>query len=174
MPLIIASFDKIKFVAKLLGFRPRFYSVARWQPRGFRLPELPFLAPPPGLEVDMARTDSLTFYEAELRSAYTERWPEIKSWLDGLDNTEVIGIACWCPYKKGNAFWKPGKPFACHTGLIGRMVNRHRPDIEIWLDHTHSKLIPEWRPKYSRLLGFRGKQKLLFSSMEVKHAGQAI
>ena len=171
MPLIITSFHKTKFIAQLLGVRPRFYSVARWQPKGVRLPELPFLAPPPGLEVEMARPKSISFYEAELRNAYTARWPEIKLWLDGLKNTELIGIACWCPY--GKSVYSEA-PFACHTGLIGRMVAKYRPDIEIWLDHSHKRLIPQWRPKYTKLLGFRGKQKLLFNDMEVKHAEQAI
>ena len=176
MPLVITSFRRIKFIKSYLNISPEFYSVARWQPKGFKLPELPFLAPPPGLDVDIASIDSIKRYETGLREAYTKRWPEIKSWLDGLDNNELTGIVCWCPYRRSNSFGSficHTGPFACHTGLIGRMVNKHRPDIDIWLDRAHLRLIPEWRPEYSQVLNFRWKQRKLFN-MEITHASQAV
>ena len=172
MPVILSSFKRYGHLARYLGYKPRAYSVARYQPRGSCFPELDFLAPPSEMSVPRnhgAFEDYLAFYESGLKQAYAERWSEIKGWLDSLERDDVTALLCWCPYtdlaeEQSIQFGS----FACHTGLIGKMLNRHRPDIEVWLDRDREKLVDEWLPTAFKVIGSRPlRQRSLFETNEI-------
>lgn len=172
MPVILSSFKRYGRLGRYLGFKPRAYSVARYQPKGSRFPELSFLAPLSGMAVPRnygAFEDYLALYETSLKQAYAERWSDIKSWLDSLDGNDVIALLCWCPdTDQARQQLKQFGRFACHTGLVGKMLNRHRPDIEVWLDRDHAKLVDEWLPTVFKVIGSRPlRQRSLFDIKEI-------
>ena len=172
MPVILSSFKRYGHLARCLGYKPRAFSVARFQPRGSRYPELSFLAPPSDMAAPRnygALEDFLAFYETSLKESYAGRWNDVKSWLDSLDRDDVTALLCWCPYTGlAEEQLKQFGRFACHTGLIGKMLNRHRPDIEVWLDRDHAKLVDEWLPTTFEVVGSRPlRQRSLFDVSEI-------
>lgn len=171
MPVILSSFKRYGRLKRHLGFKPRAYSVARYQPKGSRFPELRFLAPPSDMAVSRNYgpfEGYLTCYETNLKQTYTKNWAEIKSWLDSLERDDVTALLCWCPDTDlARQQLKQFGRFACHTGLIGRMLNRHRPDIEVWLDADRLELISTWMPEHKRVIGRRSwGQKTLFNNLQ--------
>jgi hypothetical protein len=128
------------------------YSVARWQPKGIRpLPELrPLAAEDKHGERMLLRNyeNPVTGYADALREAYAARWKPIKAWLDELDN-RVIYLCCWCPHSKQTRLQiEKFGTFCCHNGLIGKMVEKHRPDIAVVMDKARENFLhPEWKPQ---------------------------
>lgn len=125
------------------------YSVARRQPKGFNYPELKFLAPISStgeiLRLSTFPNDPVANYAIALKEAYKYRWDVIKSWLCSL--SEDIALCCWCPYSKSTQRQlKEYGVFVCHTGLVGQMIRKWRPDIEVVLDSDREKLIEEYKP----------------------------
>jgi hypothetical protein len=72
----------------------------------------------------------------------------VKPWLDSLSPDKDIILCCWCPYSESSSKQiKEYGDFACHSGLIGQMIQKNRPDIQVVLDEDRQKyLIKEWRP----------------------------
>lgn len=146
MAIILTSFNRSKEIDGLK------FSISRFQPKGFQLPELNFLA---AVDRDGKKMllrnyiDPIRGYEKALRDAYKERWDRIKKWLDELSSAKDIVLCCWCPYSQATKEQiQVFGYFACHSGLIGLMIEKHRPDIKIFLDQDrHEKLVPEWKPK---------------------------
>lgn len=128
------------------------YSVARWAPDFAR--QLPVLEPLAAndrndrpMRLD-SYTDPVTGYADELREAYRRRWSRIKPWLDELNPSREIYLLCWCPHS--NPTRKQIElhgTFCCHNGLIGKMIRKHRPDIEVMMDKDRQlHLTPTWKP----------------------------
>jgi hypothetical protein len=128
------------------------FSIARIQPKGFNYKELKFLAAIDDkgkkLQLKNLQEDSLNGYKEALKRGLKKRWHLVKSWLDSLSSDKDIILCCWCPYSESSSKqMNEYGAFACHSGLIGRMVRGKRPDIQIILDEDRQKyLIKEWRP----------------------------
>lgn len=150
MSVILTSFTAF---AKIDHNREtRGYSVARYQPQGFALPWLPFLAACNKYAFPLKLrhfTDPLTGYPEEYSLWLQRNWKvDVRPWLDSLDNTKDIYLCCWCPYSKTSQLQlMTFGTFACHTGLIAKMIAKHRPDIDILFDEDREKhLVPSWKP----------------------------
>jgi hypothetical protein len=145
MSVVLTSFKHAK------TFSGDKFSIARFQPKGFSFAELRFLA---ATDKDGNKMllrnyiDPIPGYEKALREAYKFRWPAIRGWLDNLMPENDIVLCCWCPYSNSTADQiKEFGTFACHGGLIGMMIAKYRPDIEIILDKDRQeRLLPEWNP----------------------------
>jgi len=95
------------------------------------------------------KQNPLQEFEQELCNGYGERLEEIQRFLALITDSEDIVLACWCPFSKDTMkqLEKRGM-FACHTGIIGKVIKTIRPGLEIVMDHDRSEhLVPQWRPK---------------------------
>ena len=145
--LILTSFKKSK---KYVGQK---FSIARFQPSGFVYPELTFLAATGANGEKLLLEDfeePILGYERAYLAGIKSRWPEIKQWLDSLDNNKTIILCCWCPYSLATkAQITNFGSFCCHSGIIGQLVNKSRPDISIIMDDDRKyKLLEKWKPNY--------------------------
>ena len=128
------------------------FSVARYQPKGFRYQETSFLAAEDenGERIKLRNTeDSIAQYKKAFRRGCKVRWPEIEAWLKSLDAAKDYVLCCWCPYSQSSEKQlKDTGVFACHTGLIAQIIRKHRPDIQIAMDTDREKhLIKDWLVK---------------------------
>ncbi len=161
MSVIITSF---KVSDKILKSFPdmELYSVSRWQPKGYFYDVLEFLGAydKHGKRLRLrGRSEDVNpigEYKKEWLEYITKNWENVDKWLKGLDNDVDIMLCCWCPYSKATKNqMRIYNTFVCHTGLIGRLINKYRPDIQLWLDHDHAiNLIDEWKPKSFRTVDF--------------------
>ena len=157
MPVLITSFK----MSPQYRYTFNVFSVARFQPKGFNYPELPFLAAkgPDGEKLLLRDfVDPLDGYKKALFAGYTARKRSVKTWLQNLDPDENIVLACWCPYSSSSRrqLARFGT-FACHTGLIARMINKHRPDVNVILDKDHTMLVPQWKPRRFTVIDTHGE-----------------
>ena len=158
--VILTSFREIEYIAgKLKVSRGDIYSVVGFQPRYYRFKELSFLIAGGSKE--------------KVREVYRERWKEIKEWLSSLSEDSKVVLVCSCPdTREGKGQIKERGYFCCHTGLIGKMINKHRPDITVVLDEDRDKkLCSDWKPEIYKTIDeaiqmerekIRLKQKSLF------------
>ena len=130
-----------------------------FQPKGFNFPELIFFAPVSEDFADIRTKSYLNsldphdFYEGllvfggELLSAFGARKVEIGHFAAALIPAENVVLCCWCPHSKSTkAQLKELGVFACHSGLVAKMLAELRPDIEIRLDPDRAeRLVPQWR-----------------------------
>lgn len=128
------------------------YSIARIQPKGFNYKELKFLAAidekGKKLQMENIQDDTLNVYKEALRRGLKKRWHLVNAWLNSLSHDKDIVLCCWCPYSESSSKqMKEYGTFACHSGLIGQMIRKNRPDIQVVLDEDRQKyLSKEWRP----------------------------
>ena len=154
MPIILTSFKKSVNIKRSFP-ETEMFSVSRWQPTGFHYEVLEFLGAYDinGNKINLkGRRDPLNRYKNDLFKYYIQNWPTIQKWLDSIDNSVMISLSCWCPHSISTINQKKDfGTFACHTGLIGKIINKYRPDVEILMDKDrHLNLVPEWKPeKYS-------------------------
>ena len=152
MSILLTSFKKSKKYIKIF---PDVYSVSRWQPYMYHYDVLDFLA---AYDIDGERLrlkgSTPDQYKHELYQYYVSRRKEVNDWLISLDNDVNIMLCCWCPYSKTTKkHIKKKGSFICHTGLIGKLVNKYRPDIEIILDQDrHLKLYKPFKPDKYKIL----------------------
>jgi hypothetical protein len=145
--IVLTSFRKAKH------YQGQKFSIARFQPAGFAYPELDFLAATDehGDKLLLSQFNNpLPDYEQALAKGYKQRWAKIKAWLESLTEKETIVLCCWCPYSQStkNQIRDFGS-FCCHSGIIGQMVNKYRPDISILMDEDRKyKLVERWKPIY--------------------------
>lgn len=127
------------------------YSVSRWQPKGFFYPDLSFL----GAYDKFGNRLRLKGQERPL-STYKDNWlsyldsnrKQVDEWIYSLDNDIDIALCCWCPHSQSTKRqMKVYGTFACHTGIIGQVLNKFRPDIQILMDKDRDeKLVNKWKP----------------------------
>jgi hypothetical protein len=157
MSVIITSFrESDKILKSFPDIEP--WSVSRWQPKGYFYNTLEFL----GAYDKYGHRLQLRGREDNPLDGYKEDWKgwlkvnvkPLNRWLKSLDNHEDIMLCCWCPHSKATREqMKKFGTFACHTGLIGRLININRPDIQLWLDFDHAQyLVPPWKPKNFRTI----------------------
>ena len=59
-------------------------------------------------------------YDDGYRKLLASRWAEVKAWLDYLSPDVDCTLVCYC---RRGAY--------CHRHLIAKMLQKHRPDIEL-------------------------------------------
>lgn len=131
------------------------YSVAVFQPTGFQLPQLPFLAP---MAADKTRIqildnspEAIINFKQALLAAYKSRWQIINNWLKTLNNQNDIVLCCWCPYSSiAINQIKQHNFFLCHMGIIAQLLEQHRNDLSIVMDPKYQKLYQDWQPNALR------------------------
>lgn len=115
------------------------FSVARNKPFWCTYPDLQFLAAYDSnynpLTLDSYSPSQIVKFEDELRKFYVKKWDVISEWLESLKSDCKITLCCWCPHSKSSKQQlKDYNGFICHTLLIGKMINRHRPDLIVQCD----------------------------------------
>ncbi len=92
------------------------------------------------------------------------RWGQVKAWLDELNGSRgrTIILDCWCPYSEDTrAAVKNSGKFLCHSGLIGKLVNKHCPDVRLFLDEDRALRLDErWRPERFEVVDAAGDEKV--------------
>jgi len=135
MSVILSSFKKSKKILNLFdNIKP--YSVSRFNPSGYPYERLEFLS---AYDVNGNRLrlkgSSPEQYRHEWLKYIVKNKEIVFNWLDNLDNNVHILLCCWCPYSQSiKKQIKNYGSFVCHTGLIGNLINKYRPDIELILD----------------------------------------
>lgn len=144
--IFLSSFQRARY------FPGQKYSVARFKPRDCEYPELDFFAAtgPKGEPLNphrMRGDNRFAVFEKALMDGYRSRWKRINEFLSALSPDQDIVMACWCPYSKDTLKeLQDTGMFHCHTGLIGKVINIARPDIDIVFDRDRAKLAEAWRP----------------------------
>ncbi|MBE0427682.1 MAG: hypothetical protein IBX72_13700 [Nitrospirae bacterium] len=142
MAVILTSFEESKKLSC-----PKF-SVSVYQPRGFKYPALKFLTATDKdgnkLHLKDLSQDTVKEYEEKLREKYKVMWSSIDAWMKSLRPDDEIALCCWCPHSNTSRkhIEKHGR-FFCHTSLIGKMVEKYRPDIEVKMDKDREKNMKE-------------------------------
>ena len=148
MCVILSSFHVYNksFINKYKG-----YSVSRWQPKWFpQLEKIDILTATKydGSKLLLKEFDNpLLDYKREYFYKLEYYRDDFFNWINSLNNKKTIVLCCWCPYSKSSkSQLKKYNNFVCHTGLIGRLINKYRPDINVLLDKDHMKLNSEYIP----------------------------
>lgn len=135
---------------KSQNFNGEKFSIARFQPKGYRYKELRFLAAEDekGGKILLRNFENpIEDYREVLRRSFKARGTAIRGWLESLSPDVDIVLCCWCPYSKSTQEQiKKRGSFVCHSGLIAQMIRKYRPDVPVELDDDRQKyLIDEWR-----------------------------
>lgn len=106
------------------------FSIAVSQPEGFDLPELECFKP-----ID-AKGKWLSKRDDSFRKSYEEtlnrNQAEVAEWVDSIDSD--VALCCWCKSKDYELD-------RCHRILIGILLKRLRPDLDIEINSKN----PAWR-----------------------------
>ncbi len=125
------------------------FSVARFQPKGAKYKTIECLVPvdKDGQAISM-KGKTPDDYKNAVSNAYKSRWPQIADWLNSLKSGVDVILLCWCPYSKtSDEHVRQTGNFPCHTGLIGQMLQKHRPDIDVIMDEDREiSLLQSFRP----------------------------
>lgn len=108
------------------------YSVSRWQPRGFNLPELKFLAPLDMFGRKLEGFNSHHEYRRLYKATLETRKKAIENWIKGIDSRKTFALICWC-----NSLQQAARGYStimCHTLLIGFSIAKRRKDILVTVD----------------------------------------
>ncbi len=154
MSIILTSFKRSKEILQILPDID-IYSVSRFQPAGYNYNTLEFLG---AFNINgnklTLKGSSIAQYKYSLFEYYVSNMNIIQLWLKTLDIDTDIMLCCWCPYSNNTKNQiKEFGTFVCHTGLIGKLINKYRPDIEILLDNDrHKLLINEYKPNKYKVI----------------------
>ncbi len=116
------------------------FSIARWQPKGYKYPELRWLMPyyadgKPiiGIPPDEHR---LAYESSVLTPDNTVA--QLVGLISSTEDEETVAFLCWCnPLRQ-----PPPKKLMCHRILVGYWIEDHYPDIEVvYLDGAEN---PVW------------------------------
>ena len=97
------------------------------------------------------------------RESLASRWNEVIDWLDSIRRVPgPILLLCWCPFsEETKASLKTGGTFLCHSGLIGKLVNKHYPEAKLLLDEDRAQhLDVRWRPERYEVVNSLGEVEL--------------
>ena len=145
--VILTSFHRSK---RMEGEK---FSICRFQPAGFNFPELRFFSAEDasGNRLRIRDIASSQEFAVQYRQALASRWVQVRDWLADLQSSHgrTILLLCWCPYSEDTrSAVKNGGTFLCHSGLIGKLINKHCPDVRLLLDEDRAlRLDEEWRPE---------------------------
>jgi len=143
--VVLTSFHRAR---KMEGAK---FSICRFQPAGFDYPELRFLAAEDanGHRIRLQDAGDLDRFVELYRQGIANRWREVKAWLDSLKpDAKPTLLLCWCPFsEQTRASVKASDSFLCHSGLVGKLINMHRPDVRLLLDEDRAERLDcRWRP----------------------------
>jgi hypothetical protein len=102
-------------------------------------------------------------FAQQYRKALGSRWEEVKDWLDSLRRAPgPILLLCWCPFsEETKASVKKNGTFLCHSGLIGKLVNKHCPEARLLLDEDRALgLDVRWRPENYEVVNASGEEEV--------------
>jgi len=141
------------------------FSICRFQPAGFELPELRFLAAEDanGQKLRIKDDGGPERFAQLYREALASRWNEVKDWLDSIRRAPgPILLLCWCPFsEETKASVKSDGTFLCHSGLVGKLVNRQCPEARLMLDEDRARRLDvRWRPERYEVVNSRGEVEL--------------
>jgi hypothetical protein len=141
------------------------FSICRFQPAGFELPELRFFAAEDanGRKLQIRDVGGPEKFAELYREALASRWNEVKGWLDFIRRApSPILLLCWCPFsEETKASVKTGGTFLCHSGLVGKLINLHCPEVRLMLDEDRAqRLDTRWRPERYEVVNSRGEVEL--------------
>jgi hypothetical protein len=108
------------------------FSVARYQPKGFHLPELRLLAPMDRYGVKLKGFIDHREYRKLYKAALKDRKEAVLNWLDSLRPNKHFVLCCWCTIEQQRR--KGYDTVMCHTILLGKTIIKHRPDILVFVD----------------------------------------
>lgn len=157
--VILTSFHRAK---KMQGQK---FSICRFQPAGFEFPELRFFAAEDvqGQRIRIGDVGGAERFAELYREALVSRWKDVKDWLDSLRSAPgPVLLLCWCPFsEETRVSIKTGDTFLCHSGLIGKLINRHCPEVRLMMDEDRAKhLDVRWRPARYEVVNSRGEVEL--------------
>lgn len=157
--VILTSFHRAK---RMQGDK---FSICRFQPTGFALPELRFFAAEDanGQKLRIKDVGGVEKFEQLYREALASRWKEVSDWLDWLRRTSSpVLLLCWCPFsEETKASVKTDGTFLCHSGLIGKLINRHCPETRLMLDEERARQLDvRWRPERYEVVNAYGEVEL--------------
>lgn len=144
--IYLTSFEKSLELKKKI----KKYSTARRQPGSFNYETLEFLAPlnknGKAILLDGIDKDSLDKYASAYKETLKRNWSKVNAWLKSL-SADDIALCCWCPYTADSKKYITEEgTFACHTLLIGALIEKYRPDLEVFLDEDRWRLaVMEWK-----------------------------
>ena len=138
------------------------FSICRFQPAGLELPELRFFAAEDanGQKLRIRDAGGPDNFAQLYRESLGSRWKEVKGWLDSLRrSTYPIILLCWCPFsEETKVSVKTDGTFFCHSGLLGKLINRHCPEVRLLLDEDRARhLDVRWRPEKYEVVNSFGK-----------------
>lgn len=122
------------------------YSIARFQPKGFFLPEIKMLAPIDMFGRKLEGFNSHHEYRRLYKATLETRKEAIENWIKGIDRNRNFALTCWCTI--GQQLAKGYNTIMCHTLLIGFSIAKRRKDILITVDQdrfSHSV----WKHNFS-------------------------
>ncbi len=157
--IILTSFHRAK---RMHGNK---FSICRFQPAGFELPELRFFAAEAanGQKLRIRDAGGPEKFAQMYREALESRWKEVKDWLNSIRraNSPII-LLCWCPFsEETKVSIKTDGNFYCHSGLIGKLINRHCPEAKLMLDEDRAhRLDVRWRPEKYEVVNSYGEVEL--------------
>jgi hypothetical protein len=137
------------------------FSICRFQPAGSALPELRFLAAEDagGRALRIRNAGGVERFAHLYREALASRWNEVRDWLDSIKRAPgPILLLCWCPFsEETKASVRSDGTFLCHSGLVGKLLNRQCPEARLLLDEDRARrLDARWRPERYEVVGARG------------------
>lgn len=115
----------------------RKYSVARWQPKGYKYHELPFLAP-----FDVQTGKALVHlepvvYRQKYEQVLLQAREPLRAFVGNCPEVEVV-FCCWCDPGRQAGYEK----LYCHTILIGYLLEEMFPALEI--EYADGRDKPIW------------------------------
>lgn len=144
------------------------YSIYNMQPKGYNFQELLFFAPYTEYGKDIRSKELLSLangfnenkylamnalYLNRIREAYASRWDEIMHFVKSFKINDQAVFCCWCPHTKATRNQiNDSNDFICHCGLVGKIFEKYRKDIDIYYDRDYQKLVDRWRPDTYRLI----------------------
>ncbi len=157
--IILTSFHRAK---RMQGDK---FSICRFQPAGFALPELRFFAAEDanGQKLRIKDAGGPERFAQLYSEALAARWKEVKDWLDSIKKApSPILLLCWCPFsEETKASVKTDGTFFCHSGLIGKIINMHCPEVRLMLDEDRAhRLDVRWQPEKYQVVNSCGKVDL--------------
>jgi hypothetical protein len=131
MRVVLTSFrDSVNWAG------PKF-STARWQPKGFKYPELPFLAPwDPDNGRKMVHLEPGVFREKYER-LLERNAGEIRAFFEQRNDEQIV-LCCWCHPRRQRGYER----LYCHTILLGYWIERNL-GLDVVMADGRDK--PVWR-----------------------------
>lgn len=156
--IILSSFHRSR---RMQGQK---FSICRFQPAGYEFPELRFLAAEDarGQRLRIGDVGGAERFAELYREALASRWKQVRDWLDSLRSASgPILLLCWCPFsEETRVSVKASSSFLCHSGLIGKLINRHCPEVRLLLDEDRAQnLDNRWRPERYDVVNTRGEEE---------------